>query len=329
MQQIDAGPAYIELQVSGELEQRAQRLEKRLEACDLCPRNCGVNRIRGERGYCHSLEKPVIASYCSHHGEEPALSGNRGSGTIFFANCNLRCVYCQNHQISQNWQAQEANSVTVEALAGYMLELQNRGCHNINLVSPSHFVPQIVRALVLAVPLGLKLPVVYNTNSYDGLDTLRELESIVSVYLPDLKYADDQQAYKYSRAADYVLYARRAIKEMYRQAGGLKLDGDGIATRGVLVRHLVLPGGIGGTRENLAWLAGEVSPGAGLSLMSQYHPSNWAKRYTEINRSILKEEYAEALRAAKDYGFRQIFAQGLSSPREYLPDFNLEKPFED
>jgi len=326
---MDAGPPYIDLQASGELERRAERLEKRLEDCDICPRLCGVNRIRGERGYCHSLEKPVVASYCDHHGEEPVLSGSHGSGTIFLANCNLRCVYCQNYQISQDWQGQEANTVTVEALAGYMLELQNRGCHNLNLVSPGHFVPQIVRALVLAVPLGLRLPVVYNTNSYDSLETLAELEGVVSIYLPDLKYADDQQAKKYSRAADYTLHARQAIREMYRQAGELKLDENGIGIKGVLVRHLILPGGIAGTRESLAWLSEEVSPEVGLSLMSQYHPSNWAKRYAEINRSIVKEEYTAALRTAKEYGFKQTFVQGLSSPQAYLPDFNLDKPFGD
>jgi len=329
MQEMDnSRPPYIGLYASGELEQRADRLEKRLEACDLCPRNCGVNRIRGERGYCHSLEKPVIASYCDHHGEEPVLSGSRGSGTIFFANCNLRCVYCQNYQISQDWQSQEANTVAVEALADYMLQLQNRGCHNINLVSPGHFVPQIVRALVLAVPMGLEIPVVYNTNSYDGLDTLKELEGIISIYLPDLKYADDQQAKKYSRVADYRLHARQAIAEMYRQVGGLKLNRDGMAVQGLLVRHLILPGGVAGTRESLAWLAEEISPEAGLSLMSQYHPSNWARRYAEINRNILKEEYAAALKTVKDYGFKQTFVQGLSSPQVYLPDFDLEKPFE-
>jgi putative pyruvate formate lyase activating enzyme len=169
-----------------ELRTRASRLNARLASCDICPRRCGVNRLKGESGYCHSGALPIVSSYCAHHGEEPALSGTHGSGTIFFANCNLRCVFCQNYQISQNWQNQKANEVSIETLAGYMQELQAKGCHNINLVSPSHFAAQIVAALAIAVPLGLRLPLVYNTNGYDSIETLRELDGVIDIYLPDI-----------------------------------------------------------------------------------------------------------------------------------------------
>ena len=177
-------PLYVKLFNTGELEKRAERLNRRLERCDICPRECGVNRLKGELGYCNSGKEPVVASFCDHHGEEPSLSGSRGSGTIFFGNCNLRCVFCQNYQISQNPAAQQKNRTGIEELAGFMIRLQEIGCHNINLVSPTHFVPQIISALLLAVEQGLTLPIVYNTNSYDSLDTLKELEGVISIYRP-------------------------------------------------------------------------------------------------------------------------------------------------
>ncbi len=324
-----ADAPYIELYNSGELEERAKRLERRLALCDICPRNCRVNRLEGELGYCHSGKEPIVASYCDHHGEEPPVSGSRGSGTIFFGNCNLRCVFCQNHQISQDWQAQECNRVSVNDLADFMLKLQEKSCHNINLVSPSHFVPQFVSALNLAIPRGLKIPIVYNTNSYDSPDTLRELNGIISIYLPDLKYADDENAKRYSDAAGYSRHARTAIKEMFNQAGGLVTGAGGIAVRGVLVRHLVLPGNIAGTRQCLAWLANEVSNEVGLSLMSQYHPCHRAFKYPELTGIVEAGEYVKALRQVKELGFKKTYIQGLGSPRVYLPDFNKEKPFED
>jgi len=213
-------PGYHKLYQTGALKQRAEALEARLSSCDICPRVCGVNRLEEEHGFCHSGRLPVVASYCDHHGEEPAISGSKGSGTIFFGNCNMRCVYCQNHQISQNRQKQQSNEISCHTLAEYMIHLQDTlECHNINLVSPSHFVPQIIRAIYLAVPMGLKLPLVYNSSGYDSVDTLKELESIIDIYLPDLRYASDKEAEKYSEAETYVINARLAIKEMCRRTG--------------------------------------------------------------------------------------------------------------
>ena len=221
----DWQPGYISLYQSGELAQRAQRLWQRLEVCDICPRECGDNRLKGKIGFCHSGAEPIVASVCDHHGEEPVLSGTRGSGTIFFGNCNLRCRYCQNHQISQQPKEQRANRTDYSTLAGHMLYLQDGlGCHNINLVSPSHFVPQIVQALLEAVPQGLRIPLVYNSNGYDSLKTLQELDDVIDIYLPDLKYADDDNARKYSRAREYVRHSRASIKEMHRQVGDLVVD---------------------------------------------------------------------------------------------------------
>jgi len=312
-----------------ELRRRVSHLTARLASCDICPRKCGVNRLKGELGYCHSGALPIVASYCAHRGEEPALSGTRGSGTIFFANCNLRCVFCQNYQISQDWQHQKSNEVSIETLAGYMLELQAQGCHNINLVSPSHCVPQIAQALTLAVPSGLKLPLVYNTNAYDSIETLKELDGIVDIYLPDIKYASDEMAERYSQALNYVVFSRAAIKEMWRQTRELLLDKNNIAQRGVIVRHLILPDNIAGSRDSLQWLAREVSPDITVSLMSQYHPAHRAAQFPEINRHISRKEYDDATRALAEAGLENGWVQGIDAPESYLPDFEREgHPFE-
>jgi putative pyruvate formate lyase activating enzyme len=324
-----APPSYIPLSQSGELEKRAARLYARLVSCDICPRECGADRLRGELGTCHSGALPVVSSFCAHRGEEPVLSGTRGSGTIFFGNCNLRCVFCQNYQISQDPERQKDNRVSVERLAEIMLALQSLGCHNINLVSPSHFVPQIVQALSLAAPRGLTVPLVYNTNAYDSLETLRELDGIVDVYLPDLKYASDENAKKFSGAPNYVKTARKAIKDMFRQTGELRTDENGIALKGAIVRHLILPQNISGTRESLLWLSREVSPDITLSLMSQYHPSYNAREYPELSRHITAEEHADAMLALEESGIENGWAQGLEAPESYLPDFEREgHPFE-
>ncbi len=312
-----------------EIKKRAERLSARLASCDICPRNCYVNRLEGKTGFCHSGALPIISSYCAHHGEEPALSGMRGSGTIFFANCNLRCVYCQNFQISQNPQKQKTNEISTKKLADHMLELQAKGCHNINLVSPSHFVPQILEALTIAIPAGLRLPLVYNTNAYDSLETLRELEGIVDIYLPDIKYASDDMAIKYSSGRGYAAFARQAIKEMWRQAGALITDERGIAQRGVIVRHLILPNDIAGTGESLKWLAQDVSPAITVSLMSQYHPTHRARDYSKLSRHINAAEYEKALQIMEEAGLENGWVQGMESPQNYLPDFEREgHPFE-
>ena len=318
-------PGYISLYKSGELAKRAERLEKRLAACDICPRNCGANRLGGEMGYCNSEALPVVASYCDHHGEEPVLSGEKGSGTIFFANCNLRCVYCQNHQISQNWIKQKSNEITCHQLAEHMLRLQDElGCHNINLVSPSHFVPQIIRALVEAVPLGLNIPLVYNTNGYDSMETLKELDGVIDIYLPDFKYFDNKNALELSGAADYVEAAQAAIKEMYRQVGNLVIDDNGIAERGLIVRHLILPERLSGSREVLRWLAAELSPEVTISVMSQYHPMHRALEMPLLARSISQQEFDEVFNLVVELGMENGWVQQLEAAEYYVPDFERE-----
>jgi len=273
MPTIEVG--YIALYRSGELERRALALEARLTSCDICPRKCKVNRLQAAKGFCRSGHLPIISAVCAHQGEEPVISGTRGSGTVFFGNCNMRCAYCQNYQISQNWRKQKSNGIYCRTLAANMIHLQNdHKCHNINFVSPSHFVPQIVRTVLEAAAMGLHIPIVYNTNGYDSVDTLKALDGIVSVYLPDIRYADDKLAKKYSQTPDYVAHNRNAIKEMYRQVGDLVVDKHGLAQRGLIVRHLILPNDIAGSRESLAWLAQELSPSVTVSIMSQYSPQH-------------------------------------------------------
>ena len=321
-------PGYIALYNSGELERRARALEARLAACDICPRECGVGRTQGEVGSCNSGYLPIVSSFCAHHGEEPVLSGKRGSGTVFFGNCNLRCVYCQNHQISQDPQVQQSYAIEPRVLAERLLYLQDvLKCHNINFVSPSHFVPQIVRTLLEAVPMGLRLPLVYNTSSYDSLTTLRELDGIMSIYLADLRYASDSYARKYSRVSNYVANSHAAIKEMQRQVGDLEVDVDGIARKGLIVRHLILPNGIAGSENSLNWLVKEISPRITVSIMSQYMPVHRAYRYPLLSRKILPEEYAEVVRLVERLGIINGWMQEMAATDNYLPDFSYKNPF--
>ncbi len=323
-------PGYIKLYSCGELERRAARLEARLAGCDICPNKCHVNRLQDETGLCHSGRLPVVASFCAHRGEEPVLSGTRGSGTIFFGNCNMRCVYCQNYQISQDYAAQQRNEVSHRTLAERMLSLQDDlGVHNINLVSPSHFVPQIVRGLIQAVPLGLRLPLVYNTSGYDSIECIRELDGIVDIYLPDLRYASDEAGRLYSGVPDYVARSREAIREMYRQVGDLATDDDGIAQRGLIVRHLILPNEIAGSEESLTWLASEVSRTVSVSVMSQYYPCHRAHEFPLISRKIGYGEYTAVARLMEKLGLENGWMQEMDAPENYLPDFSRpEHPFE-
>jgi len=323
-------PEYVALYKSGELEHRACALEARLRSCDICPRECGVDRLDNEPGFCHSGYLPIVAAVCAHHGEEPAISGDRGSGTIFFGNCNLRCAYCQNHQISQDHKAQAGKQVDHETLARHMLYLQNElGCHNINFVSPSHFVPQLVKALLAAVPMGLRIPLVYNTSSYDSVDTLKALDGIISVYLADLRYASNQWAKKLSQVPDYVERAREAIKEMYRQVGNLVVDEKGIARKGLLVRHLILPNNLAGSRESLAWLVNEVSPAVTVSIMAQYYPAHRAPKIPLLARKITPQEYGEVVGLLDELGLENGWVQEMDASDTYQPDFyRREHPFE-
>jgi putative pyruvate formate lyase activating enzyme len=297
-------PAYLSLLASGELESRVQQAYRRLEACDICPRQCRANRRQGVKGAaCHTGERAVVCSYNPHFGEEAPLVGMGGSGTIFFAWCNLQCQYCQNYEISQ---LGEGHEVDPARLAAMMLHLQSIGCHNINLVSPTHVVPQILAGVLIAAQAGLHLPLVYNTGGYDAPSTLTLLHGVVDIYMPDMKYSDEPTARRLSRVKDYPAINRAAVKEMHRQVGDLQLDRRGIAQRGLLVRHLVLPEGLAGTAKVVRFLAEEVSPHTYLNLMDQYRPCYKAHEFSELNRRISSAEYAEAVRLAEEAGLRRL-----------------------
>lgn len=300
----DPEPAYLALHRSGELAERARIADAHLEDCDLCARYCHVNRKETLHGVvCRTGELAVVNSAGPHHGEEDCLRGWRGSGTIFFSWCNLRCVYCQNWEISWKGQGEER---TAEELAEIMLELQAMGCHNINLVSPSHVVAQILAALVIAADQGLRLPLVYNTGGFDSLEALKLLDGVVDIYMPDMKYGDPDLAKKYSHVPDYVRVNQAAVREMHRQVGDLRLASDGIAERGLLVRHLVLPNGIAGTEQVMQFLAREISRDTYVNIMDQYRPTYRASEYPELNRMITAEEYRAALEAARRAGLRRL-----------------------
>jgi len=281
-------PSYLRLLESGELHARVEALESLLQNCTVCPLDCGNNRLKDEIARCYSGRLPIVSSYTPHFGEEPPLTGTRGAGNIFFGNCNLRCVYCQNYQISQAHKEQIKNEVTHERLAEIMLELQTRNCHNINFVSPTHFAPQMARAILIAAGNGLCLPIVYNTNAYDSVEVLRLLDRVVDVYLPDLKYAEDEAGLLYSKVRSYASVARAALKEMFRQTGDeLIFDAQGLLQRGLVIRLLVLPNDIGGLRDQLRWIRDELSPRVAVSLMAQYYPTNVAgtnQRYTLLSQ---------------------------------------------
>lgn len=321
--------SYKELHKSGELKLRAERLMSRLFSCDICPRKCGVNRLNGETGFCRSSDLPLVSSYCPHKGEEPPISGTKGAGTIFFTYCNLKCVYCQNYQISQPEEDQSFKAVSIERLSDIMIELQDMGCHNIDLVTPTHFVPQIVAALDIASEKGLSIPIVYNSNGYESIETLKELDGVVDIYLPDLKYSKNQNGEKYSRVKDYPRIARAAIKEMWDQVGPLETDAEGIATKGIIIRHLILPNFIDGPKECLNWISDEISMFADVSLMSQYYPEHEAFNYPELSRTITEKEYKKALNILSNAGLNDGWTQELDSSKTYRPDFDdQEHPFE-
>ena len=274
-----------------------------LAECCLCPRHCGVNRLAGESGKCHVTSQAVVSSYGPHFGEEAPLVGKQGSGTIFFAYCNLQCLFCQNYTISHFG---EGSTVDREELARMMLSLQASGCHNINLVSPTHVVPYILEALEIAVSQGLYLPIVYNSGGYDSLDTLGLLEGIVDIYMPDMKYADEKTAEQFSGVKNYPEVNRAAVREMHRQVGDLQIDEQGVAQRGLLVRHLVLPNGLAGTEEVVRFLAQEVSPNTYLNIMAQYHPCHKASEIPQLARPINREEFNEAVSLARQQGLTRL-----------------------
>lgn len=297
-------PAYLRLLRAGELGQRVKLAWRHLEDCDLCARYCRVNRLQTLKGaVCRTGERAVVHSHGAHHGEEDPLRGRGGSGTIFFSWCSLRCVFCQNWEISQKGIGRE---VEPSELAQIMLDLQGEGCHNINLVTPSHVVAQILAAVEIAAARGLRLPLVFNTGGYDSLEALRLLDGVVDIYMPDMKYGDSETAHRYSHVRDYVQVNQAAVREMHRQVGDLILDDCGIALRGLLVRHLVLPGGLAGSEKVLAFLASEISRNTYLNLMDQYHPCYRADDSPPLDRPITSEEYRHALELAKRYGLQRL-----------------------
>lgn len=302
-------PSYLKLSRSGELKERVKSALDILKSCSLCPHNCKVNRFNDERGFCKIGRFSVVASYFPHHGEEDCIKGWRGSGTIFFSGCNLQCVFCQNWDIS-HYRAGEVSDAL--RLAEIMLELQALGCHNINLVTPTHVVPQILEALSVAVERGLRLPIVYNTGGYDSLETLKLLDGIVDIYMPDFKIWDAQVAKRLLHAEDYPEIARQAIKEMWRQVGDLVIDNYGLARRGLLIRHLVMPCGLAGTKEFSEWLVREVSKDTYVNIMSQYHPDGLVlepegrQLFRDIARRITGEEYRMAVQAARNAGLHRF-----------------------
>ena len=297
-------PAYLALRRCGELAVRARLALDRLASCDLCARYCRVDRLEGTGGaVCRTGRRARVASYGPHHGEERPLSGWRGSGTIFFAWCSLRCVFCQNWEISQ---AGEGLEVGAEDCAAMMLELQAAGCHNVNLVTPSHVVAQVLEAVAIAAEAGLRIPLVYNTGGYDSPEALALLDGVVDVYMPDLKYGSSEVARRYSHVPDYVEVNHRAVREMHRQVGDLVLDERGIAVRGLLVRHLVLPGDLAGTAEVLTFVASELSPDTYLNLMAQYRPCHRAEEHPPLDRRPTPAELRRAREVAERLGLHRL-----------------------
>ena len=297
---------YLALYQSGELLKRVNSAYQRLKSCDLCPHNCGVNRIKGEAGVCGVALLPKIASANVHTGEEPPISGTKGSGTIFLSGCSLKCRFCQNFPISQLGNGEE---LTTGALAERMLRLQRQGVHNINLVTPTHFLPQILAALWLAIPQGFRLPMVWNSSGYEKADILQLLEGVVSIYLPDMKYVDDAIAQRLSSASGYRDINRIAVAEMLSQVGHLQLDEEGLAVKGLIVRHLVLPKRLAGTRDTLRWIAGNLGRETNISLMRQYFPAHKAKQTDGIVRKICDEEYEEAVEWLEEFDLENGWVQ--------------------
>ncbi|NLY30255.1 MAG: radical SAM protein [Firmicutes bacterium] len=296
-------PGYVELHQKGELKKRAEEAVRRLANCAICAQVCKVNRLEGELGVCRTGRLAVVSSYGPHHGEEDVLVGLGGSGTIFFSNCNLACVFCQNYDISACGAGSE---VTSEELADMMLRLQTRGCHNINLVSPSHVVPQILEALVSAADRGLRLPIVYNTGGYDVLPTLSLLDGIVDIYMPDFKFADDETGQRLADAPRYFTVAQAAIREMHRQVGDLVTDHRGIAQRGLILRHLVMPGRLHDTRRIMEFIGKEISPDTYVNVMGQYRPAYMANKFPELSRPLKLSEYLQAVAIAREAGLHRL-----------------------
>lgn len=309
--------SYRRLWEAGQLQERVTLARERLRNCQVCPRHCQVNRLEGEKGFCQVGSQAFVASYGPHFGEEKPLRGKHGSGTIFLGSCNLRCVYCQNYEISH---LREGRDVSPDELAEMMLSLQDQGCHNINFVTPSHQVPQMLEGLLIAAERGLSVPLVYNTSAYDDVDTLRLLDGIVDIYLPDFKYADPDYGLRYSKVEDYPTFAKIAFKEMHRQVGDLVMDEEGIAIRGLLVRHLVLPGGLAGTSQVMRFLAEEISKDTYVNVMDQYRPCFRAFEHPPLDRRITQDEFDQAVEACKACGLHRLYQERPGSAIAWIAE---------
>ena len=318
-------PSYIELLHNGELYKRAEKAYASLASCTSCPRDCNVDRINDEYGICTSGHLPIVSSYTPHFGEEPVLSGTNGAGNIFFGNCNLKCIYCQNFEISQNPKIEKEKEVSHSRLAEIMIELQSKSCHNIGLVSPTHFSATILKSIYLAAQQGLKLPIIYNTNGYDSVEMLKLYDDVVDIYLPDFKYGNSEYAKTYSLVDNYFEKIKEAIKEMYRQVGTeLVYDGD-VVVRGLIIRHLILPNDLSDTEKVFKFIAEELSPKVHISLMSQYYPTNKAYKDILIDRALRNSEYDKALQLLEKYGLHNGWIQEMESAHNYKPHFNEDR----
>ena len=318
-------PSYIKLLESGELEKRVLIAEEVLKSCVSCPRNCLVDRTNGEFGVCQSGSLPIVSSYTPHFGEEPVLVGTNGVGNIFFGNCNLRCVFCQNYVISQNYKNEIKNEVTHEHLADIMIELQNKNCHSIGLVSPTHFSTTILKAIKIAAEKGLHLPIIYNTNAYDTVEMLKLYDGVIDIYLPDFKWGMNEEGREFSKVKDYFDQASLAIKEMHRQVGSkLEFEND-VVVRGLIIRHLVMPNGLAESENVFKFISRELDPNIYISLMAQYYPTNKASTNILIDRKISYSEYARAINLLEKYELENGWVQELDANENYRPYFKTDR----
>ena len=320
-------PSYKKIS-EDDFARRLARADEIIKKCTSCPRNCLADRTNGEFGTCQSGDKPIVSSYTPHFGEEPVLSGTNGAGNIFFGNCNLRCDYCQNFVISQNPSVERANEVSALRLSDIMLELQNRCCHNIGLVSPTHFAVPILKSIKLAADKGLNLPIIYNTNGYDSVEILNLYKDVIDIYLPDFKYGNNDYGRRYSKVPDYFDRARLAIKQMYKQVGSDLIYENGVVVRGMIIRHLVLPNGLADSEEVFKFIA-ELDPKIHISLMAQYYPTNRAEKNILLNRAIRHSEFDRVTDLLHKYGLENGWIQEMESHDFYRPNFeeNREDPF--
>ncbi len=317
-------PSYKKISES-EFDERIRVANNIIKSCTSCPRNCMVDRTNGELGTCQSGDKPIVSSYTLHFGEEPVLSGTKGAGNIFFGNCNLRCVYCQNFVISQNPKIEKRNEISVERLAEIMIEIQNMGSHNIGLVSPTHFAVSVLKSIRIASQLGLNLPIIYNTNGYDSVEMLKLYKDVIDIYLPDFKYGNNENGRVYSNVGDYFDKTKLAIKEMYNQVGSELVYENGVVVRGLIIRHLILPNDLSETEKVFKFISEELDKKVHISLMTQYYPTNRSDKHILINRTIRYNEFVKAAELLEKYGLENGWMQELESNEFYRPSFEVTR----